>query len=299
MALIRRPTCTTCWRESPLTRSIVSTSCCPGIGVRAADDAHAPKRGALRRKPSLDQTSELINLPINEQTSRARDPNSRRGSPALTAALADFSDALVSREWRNIDLLIESKNNKLVFVIENKIDASESEHQLSKYEEIVRSKFSDQCRVFAYLTKDGEPPSDQLWSAISYSDVIDALQEAREHLSSLNNETAMVIDNYISLIRRNIVPDQELIDQCRKLYAKHKAALDLILRYGEVNTFETAASQFFEAHTELKSLGGIRAGAAAFLPMSLCDVTPQMEGTTWWGQSRPILYWFNLRPDRL
>src|SRR6202022_137472 len=81
MALIRRPTCTTCWRESPLTRSIVSTSCCPGIGVRAADDAHAPKRGALRRKPSLDQTSELINLPINEQTSRARDPNSRRGSP--------------------------------------------------------------------------------------------------------------------------------------------------------------------------------------------------------------------------
>ncbi|HEY4855964.1 MAG TPA: PD-(D/E)XK nuclease family protein, partial [Xanthobacteraceae bacterium] len=113
----------------------------------------------------------------------------------MTAALADFSDALVSREWRNIDLLIESKNNKLVFVIENKIDASESEHQLSKYEEIVRSKFSDQCRVFAYLTKDGEPPSDQLWSAISYSDVIDALQEAREHLSSLNNETAMVIDN--------------------------------------------------------------------------------------------------------
>src|ERR1700730_3500174 len=55
MALIRRPTCTTCWRESPLTRSIVSTSCCPGIGVRAADDAHAPKRGALRRKPSLDR----------------------------------------------------------------------------------------------------------------------------------------------------------------------------------------------------------------------------------------------------
>src|SRR6202048_654193 len=77
----RWPTCATCSRESPLTRSIVSTSCCPGIGVRAADDAHAPKRGALRRKPSLDQTTELINLPINEQTSRARDPNSRRGSP--------------------------------------------------------------------------------------------------------------------------------------------------------------------------------------------------------------------------
>jgi hypothetical protein len=28
---------------------------------------------------------------------------------ALTVALADFSDVLVSREWRNIDLLVESK----------------------------------------------------------------------------------------------------------------------------------------------------------------------------------------------
>jgi hypothetical protein len=60
---------------------------------------------------------------------------------ALTVALADFSDALVSREWRNIDLLIESKNNTFVFVIENKIDSSESEHQLSKYEATVTPNF--------------------------------------------------------------------------------------------------------------------------------------------------------------
>src|ERR1700726_1906340 len=99
MALIRRPTCTTCWRESPLTRSIVSTSCCPGIGVRAADDAHAPKRGALRRKPSLDQTSELINLPINEQTSRARDPNSRRGSPDAYEKTAFFTSLGIVVFW--------------------------------------------------------------------------------------------------------------------------------------------------------------------------------------------------------
>jgi hypothetical protein len=39
----------------------------------------------------------------------------------LTVALADFSDALVRREWRNIDLLVESKNNKLVFVLKTKL----------------------------------------------------------------------------------------------------------------------------------------------------------------------------------
>src|ERR1700732_3489954 len=110
MALIRRPTCTTCWRESPLPRSIVSTSCCPGIGVRAADDAHAPKRGALRRKPSLDQTSALINLPINEQTSHARDPNSRRGSPdaygGLTIALLVTGSFVWNSRQRNERLAV-------------------------------------------------------------------------------------------------------------------------------------------------------------------------------------------------
>jgi len=128
--------------------------------------------------------------------------------------------------------------------------------------------------------------------------VVDALQQARSSPTNLTDETAMVIDHYIALIRRNIVPDQELIDQCRKLYAKHKDALDLIFRYGEVNTFESAATQFFGTHPELKLLAN-RTSVAAFLPGSLYEVTPELEGTNWWGQSRPILYWFYHRKDRL
>jgi hypothetical protein len=75
---------------------------------------------------------------------------------ALTVALADYSDALVSREWRNLDLLVESKNNKFVFVIENKIDSSEGDDQLSRYEAIVKSAFPNENKLFAYLTEDGE-----------------------------------------------------------------------------------------------------------------------------------------------
>jgi PD-(D/E)XK nuclease superfamily protein len=57
---------------------------------------------------------------------------------ALTLALADLSDALVSREWRNIDLLVESKNNNFVFIIENKVDSSEGDDQLSTYERVAK-----------------------------------------------------------------------------------------------------------------------------------------------------------------
>jgi PD-(D/E)XK nuclease superfamily len=215
----------------------------------------------------------------------------------LTAALGDFSDALISREWRHIDLMIESKNNNLVFAIENKIESSEGKEQLSRHGEIVGGQFPNYRKLFSYLTKTGEAASNDLWSPISYSDVIDALQEAQARQSSnLTDEAKLIISHYVNLIRRNIVPDQELIDQCRKLYALHKDALDLIIRYGNVNAFVSAADLFFKSHTELKPLI-IRSGQAAFLPASLFEIVPQIDGTNLLGQSRPFAFWFNLEGD--
>jgi hypothetical protein len=58
----------------------------------------------------------------------------------------------------------------------------------------------------------------------------------------------------------------------------------------------SAAELFFKAHSDLKPLI-VRAGQAAFLPASLFEIVPQIVGTNWWGQSRPLAFWFNLRPD--
>jgi hypothetical protein len=225
--------------------------------------------------------------------------NSSGDSPvsALTIALSDFSDALVHREWRNIDLVVESPSNKLILAIENKIGSSEGAGQLSKYESSVRSEFPSYGRLYCYLTEDGDPASNELWSPISYSNVVDALQEAKDHHSSnLTTEARIVIDHYIDVIRRNIVPDQALIDQCRKLYNLHRDALDLIIRYGEVSAFNTAADQFFKAHSELKVLV-IRSAQAAFLPITLFDIVPEIDSTNWWGQARPFIFWFRLTSD--
>jgi hypothetical protein len=225
--------------------------------------------------------------------------NSSGESPisALTVALSDFSDALVHREWRNIDLVVESASNKLILAIENKIGSSEGASQLSKYENTVGSEFPGRAKLYCYLTEDGEPASNERWSPISYSNVIDALQEARDHHSSnLTTEATIVIDHYIDVIRRNIVPDQALIDQCRKLYNLHRDALDLIIRYGEVSAFNTAAEQFFKLHVELTVLR-ITSAFAAFLPTTLFDIVPEIEGTNWWGQARPLVFWFILTSD--
>jgi hypothetical protein len=93
---------------------------------------------------------------------KAIDNSSKPPISPLTLALADFSDSLVSREWRGIDLVIDSKNNKLVFVVENKIDSSEGENQLGRYVEIIRSKYPNHHGVFAYLTKEGDAASSDL-----------------------------------------------------------------------------------------------------------------------------------------
>jgi hypothetical protein len=192
---------------------------------------------------------------------------------------------------------VDSKDNQFVFAIENKIDASESPHQLSKYEGTIQSEFSKEKKLFAYLTKDGEPPSNERWSAISYSDVMDALQEAVSHHSvNLTSEAKIVIDQYVRMIRRNIVPDQELVDQCRRLYAQHKDALDLIYRYGEVDAFESAANLFFKNHSDIKQCV-VRSGRAAFWPTPLVQSPPEFEGTNWFGQSRPVMFWFYLGAD--
>jgi hypothetical protein len=63
-----------------------------------------------------------------------------------------------------------------------------------------------------------------------------------------------------------------------------------------VNAFASAADQFFKKHGDLKPLK-VSSGQAVFLPDALYKIVPEIEGTNWWGQSRPIAFWFNLRSD--
>jgi hypothetical protein len=218
------------------------------------------------------------------------------GEPLITPlkiALADFSDAIASREWRNIDVLVESETNRFIFAIENKIDSIEGQRQLETYERVVCAEYPSHVWLFSYLTPDGSPASRDTWSAISYSDVIEALTETVDRSSELTAPARMAIGHYVDLIRRNIVPDQALIDQCRRLYSLHKDALDLIIEYGQVNSFVAAANSFFDKHPELEKFQ-IRPSQAAFLSKSFLERIPPIQGTNWWGQSRPLALFFNL-----
>lgn len=215
----------------------------------------------------------------------------------LNLALADFSDTLVSREWRNIDVLVESKSNKLVWAIENKIRASESELQLRNYELEVRESFSDYKTVLSFLSID-QDPSEQTWTPISYFDVLDALDEATfQQSANLTSEARMVLSHYGALIRRKLVPNEELIEQCRKIYALHRDALDLIMQYGAVDAFVSAAETFFKQHDDLEQTN-VAPNRAVFTPPAIYKVVPRDEGGLWAGYQRTVVFWFNFyRPN--
>jgi len=161
--------------------------------------------------------------------------------------VSDLQDAEVRREWRGIDILVVNESARLVCVIENKVDASESEGQLTRYRETAQEEFPTSRQLFAFLTPDGRESSESAYIPVSYSDVaeiVDAIHEM--YGSTLGHDVVTIMKHYTTMLRRHIVADSEVADLCRRIYRKHQQALDLI--------FEHRPDALWDIAEELKKL---------------------------------------------
>lgn len=154
---------------------------------------------------------------------------------ALHFLSSDLCTFNVRREWNHIDILLVSNHSKLVLAIENKVGSHEhnshgrNESQLVTYKEMIQSQFKDYTRVFVYLTPDGDSPSDDDWVVLNYSDVVNVLENVYNSKSCyLAGEVSLLIKNYINIVKKIIIMDQELVNLCNSIYNKHRRALDLI-----------------------------------------------------------------------
>ena len=145
--------------------------------------------------------------------------------------LLDFYSFTVYREWKNIDILLVSDQDKFLIAIENKIGAHEHSNQLNRYRTILEADYPEYRKMFIFLTPDGDDPSDvENWDVLSYATIADILSGKANELE-LQPDIELIIRNYLDVIRRDIVEDQKLIEVCNKIYARHKKALDLIFEY--------------------------------------------------------------------
>ena len=142
--------------------------------------------------------------------------------------LSDMYSFSVQREWKNIDILLVSNEEKIVLAIENKVSSQEHSDQLNRYRKIIEDEYPKFKRFYVYLTPDGEEPSDEEnWDILTYSDIVEILEDLIEHFK-LQQDISIMIYNYIEIIRRDIVEDQKLKAICNEIYNKHRKALDLI-----------------------------------------------------------------------
>lgn len=150
--------------------------------------------------------------------------------------LMDLTGVRIERERDRIDLLIEiapgSRRGGYTLVFELKINASEGQDQLQRYEDKMSKRFPQGKLLFFYLTLNGDDPSEQnrsIWTPISLGTVIDRFAEI--HQRPIGDEDARrMVQAYTDMMRRRHVGEKnaELLQIASHLWEEHKEALEFL-----------------------------------------------------------------------
>lgn len=216
--------------------------------------------------------------------------------------LLDFYSFSVYREWNNIDLLIVSDEEKTAFVIENKVGSNEHSNQLNRYRRICEKAYPEYNKIYLFLTPQGLPPSDaDNWTVLTYNDIIEALSEIMEN-TELLPDVSLMINNYIDVVRRDIVDDQQLIEVCNKIYNKHKKALDLIYN-NKTDTKSIIRDTVRDTLLQLTERGKIVYDGNYYLRFyskELDKILPNLEKeNSVWKTKYPYVYWIYVEETQI
>lgn len=151
---------------------------------------------------------------------------------SLEFRVRDLHSVEVRTERRNMDILLWDEAGGWVCCIENKTRSSEHGDQLRRYHETVHKTFPNLEPLFLYLTPDGEDPSHDAYTPISYDVVLKALEASRDRQQgALTEKAEAILDDYEAVVRRHVVMSPEIAKVCQDIYARHKEAIDLIVEH--------------------------------------------------------------------
>ncbi len=211
---------------------------------------------------------------------------SEKDAEYINLLLQDYSDLEVYREYtidngRRIDILLESRNNKVIIIIENKIRSGEGDNQLEDYKKYIDEKYNDYNRIFLYLTPEKERKEKYKgYIHITYNTIYKILNNIL-YDNQIRLEIRAVLKQYKEMIRRDIMGnvDKEMIDLCRKLYVEHKDALDKIMQYGNTTYYLTEvindilqSEPYNEGEVILKNYGHI-----VYLPFCKSETREKLQ----------------------
>lgn len=218
--------------------------------------------------------------------------------------VVDFEFVEVTRERAGIDVLVVMQTGEgatWVLCIENKVESLQHDGQLLKYREYVEEKYPTAERAFfVFLTKNAEEPEDTAWVPTSYNevrDVLDGCVVQRE--KSIGDEPRHLLKQYLDLLSEDFVDETESAALARKIYQRHKKAIDFIVdSLDDPLSLGTEAleSAIIAKAAELNILmAPCRKGLIRFLPKEW-DLPQNSGGTAWGPNSRYVVCEITLWP---
>ena len=143
-------------------------------------------------------------------------------------------------EYGRVDIWMLNVDANFVCAIENKVWASEGEGQLAWYRRVLARDHHGQRVHRVFLTPRGVPPDDpqerERWVPMSYTDILGLVEETMAAAADAANEDVLAfLGQYAITLRRNIVPEvsNDVHELARRIYRKHKRAIDLIIEHRE------------------------------------------------------------------
>lgn len=148
----------------------------------------------------------------------------------------DFSDIEIKREHKNIDLLILSEKNKFCILIENKIFASESKGQLTKYRKQIEKDYPDfKYKIYIYLSLEEQEISEEeqrFYIKFTYDHIVKLITESlKSNLLSIAKNTRFVLEQYLQTLKTIMNENEEIEKLAKDLYGQYKSAFDLVFKY--------------------------------------------------------------------
>jgi hypothetical protein len=229
--------------------------------------------------------------------------NIDQSSLAVSAIDVDvwgFDEIEIKREWNNIDILLLSDDHKFAVVIENKIYSNEHSNQLQRYRNIMEQNYPNWKTIYIFLTPEGDIPSDKNYIPVSYElvcSIIENIIETRKN--SLGNDVRTIMQHYSTMLRRHILSNSKIQDLSRKIYKKHKVALDLIYE----NKPDTQLEMFDYLSEMIKETPNVileysTKSYIRFMPKEW-DIPFLKEGGSWVESGMILLFEFINQPNRL
>jgi hypothetical protein len=218
----------------------------------------------------------------------------------LDLDLLRLDEAEVRREWQNIDILLLDESRRLAVIIENKIDSGEQGNQLCRYWATVQQHFPGFGIIGIFLTPEGQLPSDERYIPASYQLIRQLIEDlAQNQMVQVGPDVRLLMSHYAQMLRRNIVDEPEIAGLCRRIYQKHRRALDLIYEYrpdrqqelwGVIEKLVRERRELVLDHSSKSYIRFCHAG---------WDVPRLREGYGWTPSGRTLLFEFRNEPTRL